>query len=151
MEIISKSALLTINETFFIQLISFLIFLVIINRVMVRPLRRTMGERTRYFDKIRLEIETAQQALDQKTREIAEQESDAKRRAWLSKEKIGARGLQEASVIVEQARQQITATQRQAEADIQLKISSEKHKIQKEVRALSLVIMEKILDRSLAA
>ena len=151
MEIISKSALLTINETFFIQLISFLVFLVIINRVMVRPLRRTMGERTRYFDKIRLEIETAQQALDQKTREFAEQEADAKRRAWLSKEAIGARGLQEAAVIVEHARQQITATQRQAEADIQLKIATEKQKIQQEVRALSLVIMEKILDRSLAA
>ena len=39
MQIISNIALISINETLVVQLISFLIFLFIINRIMFRPLR----------------------------------------------------------------------------------------------------------------
>ena len=40
MEIVSKIALITINETLVIQLVSFLIFLFVINRMMFRPVSR---------------------------------------------------------------------------------------------------------------
>jgi len=45
MQIVSNVALISINETMVVQLISFLIFLFVINRVMFRPLRESMHER----------------------------------------------------------------------------------------------------------
>ena len=45
MQIISNIALISINETLIVQLISFLIFLFVINRIMFRPLRKTVGPR----------------------------------------------------------------------------------------------------------
>ena len=45
MQIITNIALISINETLIVQLLSFLIFLFIINRVMIRPLRGVMSDR----------------------------------------------------------------------------------------------------------
>ena len=53
MQIVSNVALISINETFLVQLISFLIFLFIINRVMIRPLRGVMREREEYVEKLK--------------------------------------------------------------------------------------------------
>ena len=43
MEIITTNALISINATFFVQLITFLLFMVIMNRIMYQPLRGVHG------------------------------------------------------------------------------------------------------------
>ncbi|OQY06422.1 MAG: hypothetical protein B6I22_05580 [Desulfobacteraceae bacterium 4572_123] len=64
MQIISNIALISINETLFIQLISFLIFLFIINRIMFRPLRRIIIERENHIEKINLDIIDAEKFME---------------------------------------------------------------------------------------
>ena len=59
MEIINTIALISINETLIVQLLSFLVFLFLINRVMIRPLRSVIDEREDFVTRVRKEIEDA--------------------------------------------------------------------------------------------
>ena len=70
MHIISNIALITINETLFVQLISFLIFLFIINRIMFRPLQNTMSERESYIDQTNRDIADVTQELQSLTNKL---------------------------------------------------------------------------------
>ena len=64
MQIISNIALISINETFIVQIISFLIFLYIINRIMFKPLRSIMADRQNHIKSIQQDIVTADNKLD---------------------------------------------------------------------------------------
>ena len=68
MEIIKTTALITINETLWVQLIFFLIFLFLINRVMFRPVRRNMADREVHFLSLRqdIQIETECETIDRR-------------------------------------------------------------------------------------
>ena len=68
MQIISNIALISINETLIVQLLSFLIFLFIINRVMIRPLRGVMSDREQHIVAIKSATVDAQKDLVEKTR-----------------------------------------------------------------------------------
>ena len=63
MHIISNIALITINETLFIQLISFLIFLFLINRIMFKPLQKTIQQREEHINGIASGIESSKNQL----------------------------------------------------------------------------------------
>ena len=60
MQIISNIALISINETVIIQVISFLIFLYIINRIMFRPLRNVMADRENHIKMLQQDIVAAE-------------------------------------------------------------------------------------------
>ena len=64
MQIISNIALISINETLIVQVISFLIFLYIINRIMFRPLRSVTAERENHIKGIQKDIVEAENKLD---------------------------------------------------------------------------------------
>ena len=78
MQIISNVALISINETLIIQVISFLIFLFIINRIMFRPLRNVMNDRKSHISKIQQDIVNAQSEYETLTDQIAAQEINVK-------------------------------------------------------------------------
>ena len=59
MQIISNIALISINETVIVQIISFLIFLYIINRIMFKPLRGVMADRENHIKSIQQDIVSA--------------------------------------------------------------------------------------------
>jgi F-type H+-transporting ATPase subunit b len=72
MEIISNIALITINATLFHQLVAFLIFLFIINRIMFRPLRSVMAERDDMIEKIKLDTMDAGETIERLNNELKE-------------------------------------------------------------------------------
>ncbi|MDJ0818792.1 MAG: hypothetical protein QNJ58_21460 [Desulfobacterales bacterium] len=147
MQIISNIALLSINETLIVQLLSFLIFLFIINRVMFRPLRSTIDEREDYLKKINNEIEDAKDELETIARRIEAHESAVKLEAFGLKDKLEESGNQEAAEIIASAREEITGLKQNAASQIDLQISDARDHLKRESEALSMNIMEKILDR----
>ena len=147
MQIISNIALLSINETLIVQLLSFLIFLFIINRVMFRPLRSTMDEREDYLKKINNEIVDAKDELETIARRIEAHESAVKLEAFGLKDKLEESGNQEAAEIIASAREEIAGLKQKAASQIDLQISDARDHLKRESEALSMNIMEKILDR----
>ena len=147
MEIISNIALISINETVFVQVIGFLIFLYLINRIMFRPLKNVMADREMYIDRVKLDIDEAKKEIESINIQIREQETAVKSEAFELKEQREEAGNHKAGEIFTAARQEITDTSARVQKEIDIKISEARQSLQKESEALALSIIEKILDR----
>jgi len=149
MHIISNIALICINETLIVQLISFLVFLFIINRVMFRPLIEVRSKRETHIEKLKADIADAINELDDITRKINTAESEARKETMHLKETLKASGIKEASDILESAGGNIMRIKEKAESDIEAWLSEAKKSIKKEAEYLCVNILEKVLDRRL--
>jgi len=150
MHIISNIALITINETLFVQLLSFLIFLFIINRIMFRPLQNVMNERVNYMDKVKTDTVEAIQELEDLTKKLKKQESEVRDQALELKRELEESGSEKSAEILASTREEIYAIKEKAEMEVNVQISEAKKHIQEESEALAIDIMEKLLDRRLA-
>ena len=88
MQIVENIALISINETLIFQLVSFLLFMFILNRIMVRPIRRTIAERDGYFERMGYEIEAAEKTFEDISRQIVKDEATTRREAFSMREKL---------------------------------------------------------------
>ena len=149
MEIVSNIALITINATLFHQLIAFLIFLFIINRIMFRPLRGVMDERKSFIEKIKLETVDTAKELECLSDELKSRESAVREESIGVRRELEESGSQEAADIFESTRKEIDLIRKKTEIEIDAKISEAKKHLQKESEALAVNIMEKLLGRRL--
>ena len=147
MQIISNIALVSINETVIIQLISFLIFLFVINRVMFRPLRDTMLERDRHIKQIQDDITTQENQLETLKNEIGKKESSVKRAACKMRKKIENSGGQEAEAILSETRKEIEALRKKSTQEVEDMILAARKNLGQESERLVSDVIEKVLDR----
>jgi F-type H+-transporting ATPase subunit b len=147
MQIVSNIALISINETLIVQVISFLIFLFFINRVMFRPLRRTMLQRDNYIESLQQEIDQQKNELTRLTKTIRKKEAAVKFEALELLEKLEYSGNQEAAVIFETTRQEIETHKKKAVEDIESAVTAARSSLKEESEALVVDILTKILDR----
>ena len=151
MEIVSNIALISINATLFHQLIAFLVFLFIINRIMFRPLRSVMGERESFMEKIRLDTVDATKEFEHLTATLKAKESTVRSEAQDVRCAIEEQGGREAVEILESARQEISSIKTQVETAVNAQIAQARKKLRQESEALAINIMEKMLDRRLGS
>ena len=119
MHIISNIALITINETLLVQLISFLIFLFIINRIMFRPLQNTMDERESYIGQINRDISDATQELQSLTNKLQAKEIEARDQAFEIQGEIEELGKNEAATIFASVQEEIKDRRQKAEEEVE--------------------------------
>jgi len=150
MQIISSIALISINETLVIQVISFLILLFILNRIMFRPLQKTARERNRYVKEVLQEIDDAEKDIEHHKQEIERKRSAVREKAFEIIKGLEDAGGMEAEKIVDAAAQDISILREKANKEIETQISEAKKNLQKESEGLSIHVIEKILDRSIA-
>jgi len=151
MEIISNIALITINATLFHQLVAFLIFLFIINRIMFRPLRSVMAERDDVIEKIKLDTTNAGDTIERLCDELKERESKVRKEALKVQHELEEKGKQESAEILKSTLQEIELLKDKNEANVKAQIMEARKALQKESDALALNIMEKLLDRRLVS
>jgi len=147
MEIISNIALISINETLIVQVIGFLIFLFVINRIMFRPLRNVISDRDIHIERVQRDIIQAQKEVVSITSQIQEQEAATRKEAMELKDDLESNGSQQAKEIFESVKKEITASSQKIQQEIAVRISEERQALEKESEALALNIIEKILGR----
>ena len=150
MQIISNIALISINETFIVQIISFLIFLYIINRIMFKPLRSVMTDRKNHIKSIQQDIVAADHKIDALADQIRAQESAVKSEAFAQKASLEEAGGRQAEEIFAAARAEIEAARDKAQKEVDAQIFEAKKYVKAESEALALSVMEKLLDRRLS-
>ena len=150
MEIISNIALISINETLVVQLVSFLIFLFIINRIMIRPLRETMSERDDYIRKVQQDTIQAHKRVDEIEVTSRKEEKEIRQAALNVVAQMENLGNQEAHDIINAARDDIAAQKRQSQKEIEQELAAAMTGVQAEAQSLSLAIMEKVLNRKVS-
>ena len=151
MEIISNIALITINATLFHQLVAFLIFLFIINRIMFRPLRSVMAERDSVIEKIKLDTTNAGDTIERLNDGLKKRESKVRKEALKVQHELEEKGKQESDEILKLTLQEIELLKDKNEAHVKAQIVEARKDLQKESDALALNIMEKLLDRRLVS
>ncbi len=149
MQIISNIALISINETFIVQIISFLIFLYIINRIMFQPLRSIMADRENHIKSIEQDIVAADNKLDALADQIRAQESAVKMEAFAQKAKLEEAGDHRANEIFLATRKEIEAAREKAQKEVDIQVLEAKKYIKEESESLALSVMEKVLNRRL--
>ena len=150
MHIISNIALITINETLLFQLISFLIFLFIINRIMFRPLQSVMDNRKIHMDKIQTDTVDSIKELEILTQKLKVQESEVRTEALELKREVEESGSRQAVEIFAASKKEIETLKEKAEMEVNARIAEARKHLKKESEALVMNVMEKLLDRRLA-
>lgn len=151
MEIIATNALISINATFIVQLVSFLIFLYLMNRIMFRPLLNTIAERNDHIDEVKEEIHTGSDHLDQLIRDLDQERSQTIQDAGIKVSTLEADGDQQASILIEEARQQIAALRMETERQVNDQVQQARKALAGEVDAITVTIMENVLHRRLSS
>jgi len=151
MQVVSNIALISINETLIVQLLSFLIFLFIINRLMFRPLRKAMNDRDTYIEEIRQGIFQSEQDVINYTSQIEEKKEAIRAEAFDSTKEMDRDGRHQAEGIIAVAEEEISALREKAMQEVDTQISVAKQEIEKEAMHLAVGIMEKVLERRLTA
>jgi len=149
MEITSKILLISINETLLFQLVSFLVFLFIINRIMFRPLRNVMGERDSHIQKIELDIADKEKEFQSVTDQLKQQEASVKKESFALQQELEDAGSRQADEILVSVRKEIEAIKEATQKEVAAQISEARKDLSKESEALVIDIMEKMLDRRL--
>ncbi len=149
MQIVSNIALISINETLVIQLVSFLIFLFIIHRIMIRPLRNVMEERTHHIESIKQDIDDAEGEVESLLGKLKATESVVRAESLEQKKKLEEAGGAEASEIMADIQKEIMELKEIKTREIEAQITEAKKYFQRESELLSMQIMEKVLDRRL--
>ncbi len=149
MDIISNIALISINETLLVQLISFLIFLFVIDRIMFRPINETIRERYAYIDKKQAALVDAEKALKKLQIRIRESELAVKKESFESSRAIEESGAREADSIMTAAREEIVAMKKENEVKVKALLDDARQHLNKESQLLAQTIMGKVLNRNL--
>jgi F-type H+-transporting ATPase subunit b len=149
MQIISNIALISINETLIVQLISFLIFLFIINRVMIRPLRGAMRDREALLENIKVDMDDAREQFEKVSLQIKDQESKAVREANAIREQIEQTGKEEADRVLKAAGDDVSRLIVDAKEKIAAGVAEAKKSVMAESETLAVSMIEHILDRRL--
>jgi len=150
MQVVSTIWLITINETIFIEMISFLIFLFLINRIMFRPLREVMTEREEHINDIADSIEKSQIQLTEMNEEVRSRELAVIKEANRQKNSLEEDGTLQANEIIDESRKEIQAIKQESQRYIDNQISKARAEIKHESEKLAVIIMERVLDRRLA-
>jgi F-type H+-transporting ATPase subunit b len=149
MEIISATALISINETLLAQLISFLIFLFVLNRVMIQPLIQIIDQRKGYLLDVKNDIQKASADLDKINKDLDQQRKDVLKNADGVVKKLEADANKNASAVMDAARSQISVLRQETEDKVAQEVKDARNQLAGEIDAITTKIMEKVLHRSL--
>jgi F-type H+-transporting ATPase subunit b len=150
MEIVENIALISLNETLIAQLVSFLIFLFLINRIMIRPLQQTMGERRDYISDTEAQIREYSQELEDLNRKLKESERAAISEANSQRNNLKDEGNQEAGKILLETQEDMTRMREKNQQLVRQELEEVRKYIDSEAEKIAATIMETILDRGVS-
>ncbi|MBI9073907.1 MAG: ATP synthase F0 subunit B [Desulfatibacillum sp.] len=150
MEVVSNIALISINETLFVQVISFLIFLFIAKRFIFNPLLDSMGERDSQITGAKDDIARVKSEMDQMADQLARHEAEARSKAMDLKKDLEEQGKKEALDIVRAARKDIEGMRDEAAKLVDEQIAQARTFFKAESQTLSVSIMESLLGRKVS-
>lgn len=150
MDIIKTTALITINETLWVQMIGFLIFLFLINRVMFRPVRRNLAHREAHFETLRLDIGKLEHDMDRLTRQTEADEAQLKSEARGVVETLREESRRENKRLMGQALKDIKVLRQEAEKSLKTSLASARQQVGPESDELSASIIHRMMNRELS-
>jgi len=149
MQIISNIALITINGTLVIQILSFLTLMFILRRIMIRPLSEVMQQRKEYINGLSDDINDAESQMETISAQLKNREAAIRAEANGIKKELEASGSRRAAELLAAVKEDASALKSKTEREISEQIAEAKKYLKAESEILAHQIMENILDRRL--
>ena len=146
---VQENALIALNATLVVQMVSFLIFMFLLNRVMIRPILAVMDERKNYMDGLKQSVYDSEKGVETVSLQLQERESFARKESLQIKKKLEESGNSVGVETIQTAANEISMLKQEAEKEVQVQITEASKHMKKESETLAVNIMEKILDRRL--
>ena len=150
MEIIYTPGMITINATMVIELVSFLILVVVLNRIMFRPLLDTIKIRNERIASLSGAIESNKSEAEKIMLRLREHEQLAKKEAFERKKELETLGTRKATEILEAAKKEITSIKEDVDREIEAQLKQAKESFKKDSETIASEIIKHILGRSSA-
>jgi len=147
---VQENALIALNATLVVQMVSFLIFMFLLNRVMIRPILAVMDERKNYMDGLKQSVYDSEKGVETVSLQLQERESIARKESLQIKKKLEESGTNVGVETIKTASNEISKLKEEAEKEVQVQITEASKYMKKESETLAVNIMEKILDRRLS-
>jgi F-type H+-transporting ATPase subunit b len=144
MEIIQTTALITINETLWVQMIVFIVFLFLINRLMFRRVRRNLKEREAHFEALRRDIEALEKEMKGLLAATEAEERQLRRAAHQMVDTLRQDGQQEAQRLMTKALEDIKLRQHEAEKTLQTVMAAARREVESEAGELTAAIVQRL-------
>ncbi len=148
-EITRAVALISINATIVAQLISFLIFMMLINRLMYYPLQDIMAERDRQFEQMKNDIKTVEADLENIRLQIDAETNNVKDEAFAVQKQLEKDAAQQSEAFFAEVNNEITRLSAETQADVDRQLANARKGLAEESERVATALMEKVLHRRL--
>jgi len=146
MQIIQTNALISINETLWVQLLLFLVFMFVVNRLLVRPVQRNMAAREQQFKRLAQEVSAIQSEMQTLARHLDDETAQIGREARQRSDELRHDGQVQANRLIEEVREEIRRQQATATEELAGWLSEARTQLTSESRKIADVIMSQILE-----
>jgi len=139
--------MITINVTLIVQVIQFLIFVFILNRLMFRPLLKVINEREGYRQKAKGEIKDFEIKIGQLKEEFVSKEGAARKDAAKERSDLRSRSITRAGEFIEESRKEVASIKEKTANEVGKQVNKTQPLLHDQAVPLAEVIMEQILGR----
>ncbi|MFN3534311.1 MAG: hypothetical protein ACK4WB_02860 [Desulfatiglandales bacterium] len=139
--------MVSVNATFFVQLLQFILLVFILNFLLIRPLMKTVRERDLKIQKTKEEISEIQQRIKGLLEGMKEQELSVIRAANHKRELMKQEAEKEALQLQEKVRQEVEERRRTLSEQIESSIATELQRVETNAAILAKEIMARLLMR----
>jgi len=139
--------MITINVTLIVQVIQFLIFVFILNRLMFRPLLKVINEREGYTQKTKGEIKDFEIKIGQLKEEFVSKEGAARKDAAKERSDLRSQSITQAGEFIEASRKEVASINEKTANEVGKQVNKTQPLLHDQAVPLAEVIMEQIIGR----
>jgi len=143
--------MININATLLAQIVQFLLFMFLLNRLMLRPIRRKIDERWRNMEDAKKSVDGLAQKAEDLSRKREAVERDARKAAAGERMQLKQEALSQAEGLFEETRNKVALIREQIEKDVQAQIEKAQAILNQEVTPLADEIVGKITGRRVSS
>jgi F-type H+-transporting ATPase subunit b len=136
------------DYTIFIQIITFLILIYILNILLYKPILSIIERRKKQLTELENEIKLFNESVDKRAAEYEEKLKLAKTNASELKKEIIKEGADQAKNIIDAVRNEIPLMTQEFEQKMDIEINAARQILNSQSRKLSLEIAQKVMGRS---
>jgi len=141
--------MISLNATIVVQVILFLILLVVLNRLMIRPLHQLVMEREAEVRRKKGELASAQEALRKVADEYQKRLKEAEIEARAVHVEIHREAVAEASEVLRDVQQRVTALRKKVQKEVAEELERARKEVIPQAEALSFEITQRVVGRRL--
>ncbi|ABK18265.1 ATP synthase F0 subunit B [Syntrophobacter fumaroxidans] len=141
--------MISINVTLIIQLVTFLIFVFLMNLVLYRPIRRIVAQRKQFVDDRQTGIDRLEADAQKSVQEFNARLLDARKEGRQKIQDLKAAAYEREKELLQQATEQAAGRMQTMRAKVQSDIGQAREQLMTQVRSFSVELAQKILGRSI--